>query len=345
VIEESEEYSPINKYNIIFAVFVVILFLIPSVLFLANNPPSEVDFDDFGLLTIFYVWLIPAGLSFGIFIISFIYVRKNKKLFLKHKSVEDDLPHLLNYIYTYLTLNVPMENIFKEIINDYDRHGFKSHPSVSILDKISFKLNHLKTNLKEFVDKFLDKISSVKSFNEILKQIISFNDLSTKEASMVTKRLREQRVNVVKLNDYILTLLSSTISLISSTMIMLSPLLGAMAIIMAMFVVTFIEFLTEQLEVIANLGNTGGGVSLELIDVEKIISPVYLELIIAFYILEVILILALIKSNIQNGFNNYKIIETIRDGQLGFLIFSVILFGGYKLFQIMFADALGISLN
>ncbi len=343
-IEESEDYKPIDKKTMIIAALVFIGFMIPATIFLMENDPSVVTFDSFGIGTIFYVWLIPAGISVSIYIVTATYYYNNRKLYERHRAVEEDLPHLLNYFATYLSLSVPMENIFKEIVNDYIRHGFKEHPSVGLLEKISFKLAHLKTNLKNFILVNLNQISAVKSFNEIIEQVTSFSDFSLKEAASVAKKVREQRINIVKLDDYILTLLNDTITLISSTMIMLAPMLGAMAIIMAMFVVTFIEFLTSQLEVVANLGGSGDAIQLELIDIEKIVSPVYLELIIAFYVVEILLILALIKSNIQNGYSTYNVIKTVKEAQIGFLIFSIILFGGYWIFKSMFADVLGIDL-
>ena len=237
-----------------------------------------------------------------------------------------------------------MENIFEEITEDYKKHGFKEHPSVSLLEKISFKLSNLKTNLKDFIRFDLKKFSSVKGFNEILEQISSFADFSLREAARVSKKLREQRINIVKLNDYILTLLNDTIALVSSTMMMLAPLLSAMAIIMSLFVVTFIKFLSEQLQSIANLGGDGSGaVTLQLIDINEIISPVYLELIIGFYVIEILLILAMIKSNMEDGYSTYNIVKTVKSAIIGFIIFTICLFAGYMLFKAIFSSVIGVD--
>ncbi len=343
-IEHASEYKPISKKIYILTGISFLFFLIPSLIFLIINDPSDVSYDSFNIQTIFFVWLIPAGISICVYIVSSYYYFSNRKLYEKHKMVEEDLPHLLNYFSTYLSLNVPMENIFDEIKNDYIRHGFKEHPSVDLMDKIYFKLAHMKTSLQVFIKMHLKKVSAVKSFNEIMEQITSFSDFSLREASKVSKRIREQRINIIKLNDYIMTLLNNTINLIGSTMTMLAPLLSAMAIVMSLFIVTFIKFLSEQLQIIANMGNSSSPITLQLIDVTKIISPVYLELIIGFYVVEILLILSMLKSNIETGYSTYNIIKTIREAQLGFLVFSIILFGGYYAFKIMFSDIIGVDL-
>ena len=330
-------------YTIAFAIFLI--FAIPSFYYMIQNPPGEVDFDSFGLETIFFVWLIPTGISLAIYFITFYYVFKNQKIYDKHRAVEDDIPHLLNYFNTYLSLSVPMENIFKEITEDYKQHGFKNHPSVSLLDTFSFKLSNLKTNLNSFIKFDLKKFSPVRTFNEVIEQINSFAEFSLKEAAKVSKKIREQKVNIIKLNDYILTLLNNTITFVYSTMLMLAPLLSSMAIIMSLFVVKFIQFMSEQLETIANLGTTAGQrITIDLVDVTKIISPVYLELIIGFYVIQIILILALIKSNMQYGYSSFNIIKSIKQAQMGYVIFSICLFGGYFVFKTMFASAIGIDM-
>ncbi|USN43859.1 MAG: hypothetical protein H6500_05720 [Candidatus Woesearchaeota archaeon] len=343
-ISSAKEYKPLTKLHYIIGGVVLLLFLVPSTIYLIQHDPSHVSYDSFNLATVFYVWLIPAGVSLSIFILGSMYCRRNRALYENYRQVEEDLPHLLNYFSTYLTLSVPMENIFKEVTNDYTRHGFQKHPSVALLNEISFKLAHLKTNLKSFIKIDLKKISSILSFNEILEQIVAFGEFSLKEASKVAKKIRSQRVEIVKLNDYILTMLNPSLGLISTTISMLAPLLSALAIIMSLFVVQFIKFLSEQLETIANLGNAGQRITLELINIEEIISPVYLELIIGFYLVEIIIILGMMKATIKDGYSVFKIVEAIKGSQLGFIIFTLCLFGGYYVFMTMFKSTLGISL-
>jgi hypothetical protein len=343
-IENSKEFTPVTMKVYLISFVTFILFLIPSFIFLIKNPPSDVSFNSFNIDTIFFVWLIPAGISLATFIITSYYINKNKTLYKRYLDVEEDIPHILNYFSTYLSLNVPIENIFYEISKDYKKHGFKDHPTVGLFEKISFKLSNLKTNLKSFIAFDLDKVSSIKILNEVLEQIASFAEFSLSEAARVAKKIREQRVNIIKLNDYILTLLSGTISTVSSTMTMLCPLLSAMAIVMSLFIVTFIQFLSKQLEQIANLGAMGGNqIELQLIDIKEIISPVYLELIIGFYIVEILLILAMIKSNLEYGYNSYNVIKSIKEAQLGFVVFTLCLFGGYYLFKVMFANTIGVQ--
>lgn len=345
-IETSDDYIRVPKWIYILSFIIFLIFFIPSIVYFVIHDPGDVSYSGFGLETIFFAWLIPAGITIAIMIITYYYSSKNQKLWTKYEQIEDDLPHLLNYFSTYLELSVPFENIFKEVTNDYVRHGFKEHPTVGLLSKISFNLSHLKISLKKYLEYDIKKISTVKSLNEIFKQIASFSEFSLKEAAKISKRIRSQRVDIVKLNDYILTLLNSPIGLVSTTISMLAPLLSALAIIMSLFIVTFIKYLTGSLETIANMGSIGSQrVDINLIDIDKIISPVYLELIIGFYIVEIILILSFLKSNLKYGYSNFNIIKDIGKSQMGFIIFTIFLFAGYIAFKAMFASTLGMSLE
>ena len=344
-IEVSDEHKPIPLKIFIFAFVVFLIFMIPAVIYLFNHSPSSITFESFDLETIFFVWLIPAGISVAIYIITSYYYFANIKLWKKFRAIEEDLPHLLNYFATYLNLSVPLENIFKEVTNDYSRHGFKNHPTVSILVKITFKLYHSKITLVNFVKNELPKLSAIKSFNESIEQVVSFSEFSLAHAAKVSKKIRKQRVDMLKLNDYILTLLNSSISLVGATISMLAPLLSALSIIMSFFIVTFIKFLSKQLEAIANLGSGATKVTINLIRIEDIVSPIYLELIIGFYIIQIILILSFLKTSIQEGYNFFSIMKVIKESQFGFLVFTICLFGGYFVFKTMFAGAMGVNLG
>jgi len=325
-LKDSPMYKPPPVWTLAIGALIAVSMAIPTITHLSfidmeTFPMNEYEFS--GILT---TWLLGAGISVAITLLCFMYVRKYEKLWNEVNETEKDMPHLLQTFSTYLTLNKSVESIIPEIIDDYKTHGFSKHPAVKFFSKLMHDLRVSKKSIGELTEKVLPKICPSKKVSGILSQIISFTNVSTDSAAKAAKMVRKQTIAIYRLDDYIRTMLSETVSLINITTSMLAPMLCAAAILMSMAIVKSLVYIGEVLR-----GLTLGTVAeLSLVKVDEIIPPTVVEVIVSVYLIEMIIVLSLFSSNIKIGNDQFQLIKTIGNNLLlGFMIFSIILLAGY----------------
>jgi hypothetical protein len=215
------------------------------------------------------------------------------------------------------------------VINDYRSFGFADHPVVKAFERIQHYLLTSKQSIGQIMQKRLRQLLPSKRTVEILSQITSFSEISQASSARAAKMIREQTIGVYKLDDYIKTLLAETVSLINITTTMLAPLLCAAAVIMSVAIVKSLVFITAQLALIASAFGSVGPMNFSLVDTSKIIPPLLIEVIVSVYLVEIILILSYFSTSINVGNDKFKLFQSIRSNIMGFIIYTVILFGGY----------------
>jgi hypothetical protein len=336
-IEESAQYDPMGIVPLIAGVVLIVLGLTASLVNIASlTTPS---FDE-NLIEIIPSWLASAALAGAITLYAWLYTRRYDTLWNDIREVEDDLPHLLQSFSTYLTLNLPIESVIPEIVEDYERFGFGTHPIVRIFKQIQTKLATTKRGIRNLTKTLLPSIVPSRKVSSIIEQIVSFSDISNESSAKAAKMIREQQLSLRKLDDYMKTLLSDTMSLINITTTMLAPLLSAAAVLMAIAIVKSLIFIEEQLLSIgAAFGVTD--LSLSLIDVNNIIPPQIMQFIIGIYLVELIIVLTYFSTVVTIGNDKYKILKNLSANMIGFVIYTIILFGGYLLIQTFFTSTFG----
>ncbi len=325
-IEEAEEYVPMPSWLGWMAVGLMFVLGIPTIWFITNLEAGSANSET--IIAIFIGWLLGAGIWIGSYIYSWLYSRRYKKLWNSVYEVEQDLPHLLQSFTTYLTLNISTENVIPEVIDDYRKFGFADHPVVDAFKKIQHKLMTSKQSIMQIAQKQLPKLLPSRKVNQILIQIISFGEISQASAAKISRMVRSQTMSLYKLDDYIKTMLAETIGLINITTTLLAPLLAASAVIMSVAIVKSLVFITEQLQLIANsFGTTDIGFT--LVDTSLVVPPVFIEVIVGVYLIQTILVLSFFSTQVNVGNDKYKFFEAVKSNSVGFLIYSIILFGGY----------------
>ncbi|MFT4309844.1 MAG: hypothetical protein ACMXYL_05150 [Candidatus Woesearchaeota archaeon] len=338
-IEESVDYTPMNPLiPVVLGIMAFIVFLIG----LYSVSIIDVDSDNFSgdIFTIIPGWIAPAGLAIAIIIYSTLYTRRYNALWTKIYSIEQDLPHVLQSFTTYQKLNLPMERIIPEVIDDYKNFGFGNHPVVNAFESID---NSLKTSKKSFVEltkgNLKTLIPSTKVSN-ILEQMVSFSEISQESSAKVAEMIRKHTLSIHKLDDYMKTLLSETISLVNITTTMLAPLLSAAAVLMSVAIVRSIFFIEEQMLRIGQAFGVGD-LNLQLIEVSNIIPPQLMQFIIGIYLVLTIGVLTFFAKVINIGNDRYTLMKDLRSNMIGFLIYTIILFGGFILIDIFFTATFG----
>ncbi|MEM4326938.1 MAG: hypothetical protein QXZ13_02085 [Candidatus Diapherotrites archaeon] len=342
-IKNSPKFREIPKGWYFAALGIVFLFFIWPILHISSIDltTQEGIAREYTLVSIFAVWSGLFGLFVAIEFLTYVYAKRNEKVWLEMEETERDIPHLLQVFASYLSLNRSMESILDDVVNDYKRHGFGQHSTVKIISTMNEVLVNTKNSLKEIVEKILPSIAPSRRMSQILRRIVTFTEIEQKSAAKSAKMIRSQTLSIYKLDDYIQTLLAETISIVSLSTSVLAPLLATTATVMAAAIVMSLEFIKKKInEVLLAVGSTS--IELELVKIDKIIPPTILELIVGLYFIETVVILSVFLSNIRNGTDRYKIAKTINENLLiGFIIYSLLLFGGYFAFtEIIFKGVL-----
>lgn len=334
ILEDSPNYQPTPTWVYILCLGIVGIFAIPTILHLRSINMAIVDSAarEYSFQAILNGWFLSLGIILALFVFSFLYMRRHKKLWNEVDEIEHDMPHLLQMFSTYLSLNRSVESIIPDIVDDYKTHGFKDHPIVKVFSQLHHKLKVSKENITSLTEKTLPKICPSKKFSDIFSQIIGFTDISQKSAGKAAKLVRKQLVSIYALDDYLKTMLAETVSLINITTSMLAPLLCAAAIIMSTAMVMSLTFITKQLEVISKAFGTTTVSSLGLVDITTIVPPTIIEVVVSVYLIELIIILSYFASNINIGNDTYQTMKALNSNTWGFVVFSCVLFIGQLLF-------------
>lgn len=337
-LEASPDYQTIPVWIYGLCGLIVMGFSIPGILHLISvdlSTPASAEVE-YQFMSVFNVWLITLGFMIAIYIISRYYIHLHQELWKDVKETEDDLPHLLQILSTYLSLSISMENIIPRVEKDYLEEGFPNHPVVRIFREVSRKLMGSKEKMTVFIQDILRKVCPSVKVTNILNMIISFSTISLPSATKAAKLSREQSISIIELDDYIRTLLSETVALIGITITMLMPLLSAVSVIMSLVIVKSLTFIGQVLSDIGASFGAGSMLDLSLVDVTKILPPTYLEVIVGFYFIEMFLVLSLFSTKIEIGDDKFKLAKTINSNMMGYVIYSIILLAGHYLMMEIF---------
>jgi len=340
-IEDAKEYTPMPSYVKWIGIGIAVIFAMPSLYFISTIQPGDPAGDT--MFALVMGWLISFGLVAGVYIYAAIHTHRYKKLWEEVYEIEQDLPHLLQSFSTYLTLNIATENIIDEVIDDYQKFGFGKHPVVKAFRRIKHTLLTTKESLSEISERELPKLLPSKKVNQVLTQIMSFSEISQASSAKVAKMVRAQTIDIYKLDDYLKTMLAESVGLINITTTMLAPLLSAAAVVMSVAIVKSIVYITDQLSAIAaSFGSTN--LNLSLVDTSKVIPPVFIEVIVGLFLVETILVMSLYSTMINTGNDRFMLFKTISSNMTGFVIYTILLFGGYLfMVEILFKSVLGVS--
>ena len=320
----------------VMAVLAFVFFLLPAAhLMTIDLSTPETIAREYSFESIFIIWMGLLGIVLAIGLTAFIYSKRNEKVWLEMDETERDMPHLLQVLASYLSLNRSMESILGDIVNDYKRHGFGNHSTVKIIGRLNEELYNTKKSLKYLMEKTLPLLAPSKRMVQVLTRINLFTEIEQKSAAKSAKMVREQTIAIYKLDDYIQTLLAETISIVSISTTVLSPVLATTATVMAAAMVMSLEFIKQKINsVLLAVGSEA--IDLELVKMNQIIPPTLLEILVGLYFIETTVILSLFLSNIKSGTDRYKISKTIYQNLfVAFMIYSVLLFGGYLAFTEM----------
>ena len=338
----SPKFKKVPPWLYIACAGIAFLFSMPAIIhFFTMDISTKVGIArEYSFQALFIVWLAVFGVFLAVELFLFIYYKLNERTWKEMREVEDDIPHMLQVITSYLTLNRPMEAIFEDVKSDYIRHGFKKHAVVKIFDEIINALYNTKKTLGEIVDTKIAEIIASKRLLQIFRRLINFAETDIKSAAKAAKMIRSHTLSIFRLDNYIQTLLNDTAATVEVSAKGLAPVLGATAVIMSVAIVMALEYISNLFE---NLGELFGlSFSLELVDISKIIAPTVIEIIVGLYIVLNLIVLGAFLANVRYGTDRYRMAKTIFNTLLiGFLIYTLLtVFGIYLFTEFVFKGVL-----
>lgn len=337
-LEDHKEYEPLSDVYMYIAIACAVIFAVPSlpaIIAVLQDPSGYLD----SFLYFFLVWLLGAGVALGVKTYTSFYVKKYHNLWSEINEVEEDLPFILQSFSTYYTLNTPFEQVVDGVIDDYNKLGFHDHPVVKAFRSIKKKIETSKKDIQSIVEEESKEVFPSKKVRSVISQIVSFESVSQESASKAARTVREQVINTYELDDYIKTLLSDTVSMIKMTTSMLAPLLSASAVVMTFAILKSTDFITTQIENITKAFG-GGGLEIQLIDTSQVISPIFISAVIGIYLVLVTIVLSIFETQINIGNDKFRIIKNVSNNMISFLVYTVILFGGYFFVNIVLFEGI-----
>jgi hypothetical protein len=199
-----------------------------------------------------------------------------------------------------------------------------------------------KKTLGEIVEKKLPEIIASKRLVQVMRRIVHFADIDIASAAKSAKMIRSQTLSIFRLDNYMRTLLNDTFATVSVSIKALAPILASTAVIMSVAIVMSLEFISKEIEGIAQ----GVGLkdfSLELVDPSTIIPPTVVLAIVGIYVVLTLVVLGTFLANIKYGSDRHRIAKTIFSTTLtGFALFSMmLLFGIYVFTNFVFSGVMG----
>ncbi len=251
------------------------------------------------------------------------------------RKIEEEFRSGLRELGIVLSQNIPMESAIDSVISEYKRFNLETSSSykffVSIIESMKGSGMTFRRALFDPKQGVINDFPSV-IIEDVMAAIVEAMEKGPKQVSLACVTISKYLDRVSDINNTVYSLLSETISSISLLTIFVIPLVAAVAASMGALLTRFLSVIASRLVELANsFGSTFGaqvafGEILPL-SMSEVISPPLLQLIVGFYAVEMIVILAILRDGIENGYD-----ETTRNMHIasqlstGIVVYSMLLF-------------------
>ena len=299
---------------------------------------------EYEMINIFKSWTITLGAALACIIYfyatSFQAVRVKKEV----TVIEEDFPAGIKTFGIYLGKNVPVENALEGTLEDYRRFRLMSTPIYKFWSGV---FNTMRNLSMSFEDALFDPKAGMLNLypsvliKDVMSSLVQGIRKGSKHASLACKTISEYLNNIRKVNSLIHNLLMETVSSMYLLVAFIAPLLTASIAVMTDLIVKVLVYMAEKLaELEAVFGGTflgGEGVlssDLSFVDIEKMLPPTALQVMVGIYCVEIVLLLSMIISGAQHGTDRVMRSYTIAKNMIiALLIYSIVLFAGIAFFD------------
>ncbi|MEM3405550.1 MAG: hypothetical protein QW117_01085 [Candidatus Pacearchaeota archaeon] len=297
----------------------------------------------FGIIALILSLFIP--LSIGIFF-SFAYNRKTKDLIIakeKSKKLEDEFASSLFQLGNRLGDGMPAEIAFSHVAK-----SVKGQTTEGFFNIVNQNMHQLGMNLEEAIfNKRRGAIIYYPSALIATSMMILIESVKKglKIAASSLMSISEYTKNVKKIEERLKDLLAEITSDMRSNMTFLAPLLAGIIIGLTGMITNILTKLNisisgigaeEVSEAIGGFGNI-----LSIFNLQAMIPPYFLQIVIGIYIIEITFILSYSLVTIENGYDKLRIVnETGKNLKRGIIMYFIIAFMAILILSLLSSFAL-----
>lgn len=315
---------------------VAVLIALPLMGFGSYQILSSTEVFNFSMLA--YSLLISLGIAMGISAYSVLSVIRKIKLRNEVAQIESEFAEVLFQLGNQITRGIPLETTLKKITPQiqnlkiskfFERILYNIETFGMTLDQAVF--NEENGAIRDYPSKLIEAI-----MHAIVE--ISKRGMTTASKAMIT--VSTYLKNSHQVEEEMRDLMAETTSSMQMQAILLAPLssgivvaLSAMIMNMLILLRGMVEGIYGQLTGYGPLGVAGGGVFGSIINLDKMIPVHSFQLIVSIYMIEVVSMLAIFLSVIQNG--DEDLLKRLNLGKtlmLAFAIYAVVTIVCYSVF-------------
>ena len=316
-----------------------VVIALPPIVFGSYQILSSTKIFSFNMLV--YSLLISLGISMGIAAYSIFSVIQKLKLRDEIAQIENEFAEVLFQLGNQITRGIPLEKTLKNITPQIQNLKISK-----FFEKILYNIETFGMTLEQAI--FNKENGAIREYpSKLIEAImhavveISKRGMVTASKAMITisSYLKDSHDVEEEMKD----MLSEVTSTMQMQAILLAPLssgiivaLSAMIMNMLVMLKGMVEGIYGQLTQYGPLGVAGGGLFGSIINLDKIIPVHTFQLIVSIYMIEVVSMLSIFLSIIQNGDENLlKRLSLGKTLMLSFAIYAVVMILSYSVFSVL----------
>ncbi|MBN1157274.1 hypothetical protein JXA85_06645 [Candidatus Woesearchaeota archaeon] len=340
---------------VMFAVIIGVIFMMPGLFWVSKHTmPAVIKMQmmdkstnvnmaigdvlpqqEYTLTAMVFTLTIPAGLAL-IFIIYF-YFTSVQRLKMRNSiaEIEDDLDESLFQLGNQFTDEIPVEVGLKKYLSDSQllnlkkRHIFKFFKEV--VDRIENEGVTFVTAVFEKGTGIIVKYPSI-LMKEIMWIIIEGTKKGAKTLYNIMTKISIYLGNTKKIKELIYDLLTDTVSSINIQAKFLSPFLASVVGSLTFVIVRVLAEMAKKLEGIMRMLNFGANGSdnffTDMINFTKIYPPTVFQILVGIYLIETVMLMSILSSGVQNGFDkvsrDYTIAKNLLTAIILYALFIIV---------------------
>ena len=324
------------------AIFVFAIFVTLPLIFFVQNPDALLSAVGAGEdpMPLIYSLLIIVGIAFGLGTYFFLTSFQNMKIQKEIETIESEFEFALFQLGNRISSGTPTEVAIERSLDDIK--------DMKIANLFRLTLRNIKTLGMTFEEALFNKRYGALIYypsqliRNIMFAVVDTAKKGVRYASEGMLRIASYMKNIRETQEYIRDLLSETVGSMKFQAYLLTPLITGLIVSMSEVIMKVLSSLSgylEGLEFEETMGMTD--LSTAFGNMETAIAPSFFQLIVGFYMIEVIIILAMFLTKINYGDN-----KTIQYYQMAIMLFVavtiyfIVAFSASTIFGEMIDDAL-----
>ncbi|MFH1591519.1 MAG: hypothetical protein ABIC95_06355 [archaeon] len=287
---------------------------------------------EYTFVAMMFTLLIPLGLALTFSI--YFYFRSIQRLRVRNSivEIEEDLDEALFQLGQQFTDEVPIEIGLQNYIRDAQMLNLKQR---SIFHFFKLTMDRIQEEGVTFSNAVFDKTNGIIIrypsilMQEIMWIVVEGTKKGAKTLYTIMTKISVYLNNTKKIKELIYDLLTETVSSINVQAKFFSPFLSAIVGSLTFIIVQVLWQMAKRLENIMKILNFGSGDDTsffsDLINFTRIIPPTVFQILVGIYLVETVMLLSVLASGVESGFDKVNRDVTIGKNLLYAIITYMVL--------------------